>query len=94
MVNNQLKNLYKKMKSLWLGEKTHLKKKKVSTGLCRVALFTGQPGFSGFLLIPVFCLTCTGPAIESTVSQSTCRVGPSLISMLVGKILNIFISYD
>ena len=39
---------------LWLGEKTHFKKK-ISIGFCRVAWVTGQPnGSAEFLLIPVF----------------------------------------
>ena len=81
------------MRSLWLGVKTHLKKR-VSTRFCQVALVTGRPGFFGFLLILIFCLTCTCPAIGSTGSLSTCRAGPGLITMLVAKIFNIFISYD
>jgi len=42
--------------SFWLGEKTHLKKKKTGS----------QPGFVGFFLILVFCFTRTGPATRST----------------------------
>jgi len=95
MVNNQLKNLYKKNEKSLSRRKTHLKKKK--TSLNRVLpgrLVTGHLGFFGFLLIPIFCLTCTCPAIGSTRSLSICRAGPSLITILVGKIFNIFISYD
>ena len=50
--------------------KNTLKKKQVSTGFCRVSRVMGQPGRStGFLLIPVFCLTWTGPAIGSIGSR-------------------------
>jgi len=61
--SNQLKNI--KKDSLWLGEKTHLKKKNES-----------QPGFAGFLLIPVFYLTRI-----SSSTRSTRRASPSLITM-------------
>jgi hypothetical protein len=33
-----------KKKSFWLGEKTHLKNKKVSIRFCWVARVTGKPG--------------------------------------------------
>jgi hypothetical protein len=62
MINNQLK-IYKK-RGLWLGEKTYLKKKRVSTGFCRVARVTDQPGFAAFLFIPVFYLIRTGPTTK------------------------------
>jgi hypothetical protein len=61
MVNNQLKII--KKRGHWLGEKAHLKKK---TGLKRVL---PDHGSTGFLLILVFCLTQTSPAIELTGSQ-------------------------
>ena len=44
MINNQLKNI--KKKGPWLGKKTHLKKKQVSTEFCQVARVTGQPSGS------------------------------------------------
>ena len=54
--------------------KTHLKEKKL--GLNRV--LSGRPGhrLTRFLPILVFCLTQTDPT-----TRSTCRAGPSLITM-------------
>jgi len=71
MVNNQLKNIYKKM-SLWLGEKTYLKKKIWSqSGFARsqvtqqVKEIWSKPGFFRFLLIPIFYIIQTGIATGS-----------------------------
>jgi hypothetical protein len=46
--------------SFWLGEKTHLKKKK------KPDLNQVLSGFFGFFLILVFCFTRTCPATGST----------------------------
>jgi hypothetical protein len=54
----QLKK-YKK-RGIWLGEKTHLKKKRVSTGFCRVTRVTDQPDFAKFLFILIFYFIQTG----------------------------------
>lgn len=54
--------------SLAMRKNTFEKKKRVSTGFCQVTP-AGQPGFTGFFLIPVFCLTWTGPIIMSIGSQ-------------------------
>ena len=57
MVNNQLKNLYKKNEKSLARRKTHLKKKKrVSTGFCRVAWSRVTLGFLGFCSSRYFVL--------------------------------------
>ena len=52
-------------------------KHQVSSGFARVARVMGQPSFAGFLYLPVFLLTRTGPA-----TGSTRRASPGLITML------------
>ena len=59
--------------SLWLGEKTHLKKK---TGLYQVARVMRRPGLTIFLLLSVFHLT----RIDLT-TRSTYRVDLGLITI-------------
>jgi hypothetical protein len=92
MVNNQLKNIYKKM-SLWLGEKTYLKKKIWSqSGFARsrvtqrVKEIWSKPGFSRFLLIPVFYIIQTGIATGSIESRADLPGHPSLRTMLTSRV--------
>jgi len=40
-------------------------KRRVSSGFARVARVMGRPGLAGFLHLPVFLLTRTGPATGS-----------------------------
>jgi hypothetical protein len=48
-------------------------KRRVTSGFAQVARVLGRPGLAGFLYLPVFLLTRTGPATGSTGS----RVDPS-----------------
>jgi hypothetical protein len=68
-VNNQQKNI--KKEGFLARKKKHLKKKRVSTGFCRVARVTGHPGGS-----IKFCQVFAHPILLPYPDQSSYRVDP------------------